>query len=74
MGQQLHISANIRAEAARRGKTQADLAHAIGTSRQAISQRLLGRINWRIDELQTIADFLGVPLAELINTGTKASA
>lgn len=70
---QPHIRANIRAEAARRGKTQLDLANALDVSRQAISQRLLGRIDFRIDELQTLADFLDVPLADLLDD-EKANA
>lgn len=50
---------------ARSGKTQADLAAAIGKTRQAVSRRLTGLTTFRLDELQAIADLLCVPLESL---------
>ncbi|GFG74751.1 helix-turn-helix domain-containing protein [Mycobacterium botniense] len=63
---QSHVAGNIRAELARRNKTQADLAAQLGMQRQNISQRLLGRVPFRLHELQAIADYLKVPLTTLI--------
>ena len=72
---QTHVVANIRAELARRGKTQEDLAEALGIARQNISQRLRNRVSFRIEELQAVADFLGIPIADLlINHESEASA
>jgi transcriptional regulator with XRE-family HTH domain len=68
-----HVPANIRAEAARRGKSQADLAVVLKLSRQGVSQRLLGRVPFRIHELQEIANYLEVPLSRLVDEA-KASA
>lgn len=68
-----HVPANIRAEAARRGKSQADLAVVLELSRQGVSQRLLGRVPFRIHELQKIASYLDVPLSQLVDEA-KASA
>lgn len=60
---------------ARSGKTQADLAICIGKTRQAVSRRLTGLTPFRIDELQSIADLLGVDLESLTKSSdTKASA
>jgi transcriptional regulator with XRE-family HTH domain len=58
---------------ARRKKTQADLADLLGIVRQGVSQRLAGQVDFRIGELQTIADYFGVPLAELVDDD-RASA
>ncbi|WP_165692431.1 helix-turn-helix transcriptional regulator [Mycobacteroides abscessus] len=63
---QSHVADNVRAEAARRGKNQGDLAQLLGISRQGVSQRLLGRIEFRVGELQAIAAFLNVPIATLV--------
>lgn len=58
---------------ARRGKTQADVAAVLGKRRQQVSQRLLGRVPFRLDELQTIAELLDVPLGSLFNETQVAS-
>ena len=64
--QQTNLAANIRAELARNGKTQADLAELLGITRQGVSQRLLGRVDFRLRELSLIADFLGVTVTALL--------
>lgn len=63
---QSHVPANVRAELARRRKRQEDLAELLGLTRQAVSQRLLGRVDFRIAELQAIADYLEVPIGTLV--------
>lgn len=57
--------ANIRAEMARSGLTQQDIANRIGKTRQAVSRRLTGLTEFRLDELAQIADLLDVPLEAL---------
>jgi transcriptional regulator with XRE-family HTH domain len=52
---------------ARRGKTQGDIAELLNITRQGVSQRLLGRVDFRVGELQRIADYLAVPVADLIS-------
>lgn len=65
---QLHaIPANVKAELARRGKTQRDLADLLGLSTQAISRRLTGRLPFDVDELSAVAAYLGMPVASLFN-------
>jgi predicted transcriptional regulator len=59
-------SAGVRAELARGGVTQADVASWLGLNQAAISKRLRGVIDWRLGELQVIAEKLGVPIARLI--------
>ncbi len=70
---QSHVADNVRAEAARRGKNQGDLAQLLGISRQGVSQRLLGRIEFRVGELQAIAAFLNVPITALLADQAVAS-
>ena len=69
---QSHVAANIRAEMARTGKNQGDIAKVLGITRQAVSRRLLGFTPLDVDQLAKIADLLGVSMSELL--GEKASA
>ncbi len=64
--QQTNLAANIRAELARNGKTQSDLADHLGITRQALSQRLLGRVDFRMGEVTAAATFLGTTIATLV--------
>lgn len=58
---------------ARHGKTQADISELLGITRQGVSQRLLGRIDFRVAELQKIATYLDIPVSELLGE-TKAAS
>lgn len=70
---QSHVEANVRAEMARRGKNQTDIAALLETSRESVRRRLHGLVAFRIDELQKIALYLGVPIADLIGEEKAAS-
>lgn len=60
------IAANVRAELARQQREQQDLAKIIGKSNASTSDRLAGRIHFRVDELQRTAAWLGVTLDQLL--------
>ena len=60
-----YVAANVRAEAARRGLRQADLAGSLGVSQETLSRRLTGRVPFDVDELVDVAAALGVDVAEL---------
>lgn len=60
------IAANVRAALAYKGLEQAALKPVLDRSDSAVSARLRGVANFRIDELQAIADFLSVPLEQLL--------
>lgn len=64
--QQTNLAANIRAELARIGKTQSDLADHLGITRQALSQRLLGRVDFRMGEVTATASFLNTTISALV--------
>lgn len=65
---------NVRAEMARAGITQADLAAALRVSQAAVSARLLGKTPFDINELSTIAATLGVQLDVLLPQPDEAVA
>lgn len=71
---QSHITSNIRAELARRGKNPKHLAEVLGITRQSVSQRLHGHVDFRVKELQAVADYLGIPVAALLDDHTKAAS
>ena len=60
------VASNIRAEAARRGLYQIDLAAALGVTSSAISKRWKGVRSWKLEELPTIAKALGVKVTDLM--------
>lgn len=60
------LAGNVRAAMARRRVTIGEIAAAIGKSQTAASERVNGRTHFRVDELQTIANLLGIPVSALI--------
>jgi hypothetical protein len=49
------------------GATGKDLARELGVDPAAVSRKLAGRHPWRVDELPTVAVFLGVRVADLLD-------
>ena len=68
------VAANIRAEAARRGLYQGDIASALGLQQATISKRWRGGRAWPLEDLPTVADILGVSVAYLVTDNSGASA
>lgn len=60
------VAAEVRANMARARMTQTDLALALGLTQSAVSKRLRGKIAFSVDELEKIADVLGVHPATLL--------
>lgn len=60
------INAVIRAELARRGAYQGDLGDLLHLHQTAIHRRLTGKVAWRVDELTKVAEYLGMPVSELM--------
>lgn len=56
----------VRAELARKRKTQGDLAEALEMSPQTLSTRLTGKVDFTIPEIVAVAIYLDVPLATFI--------
>lgn len=68
------IAQNVRAEAARRRISQRVLAQKMGLRQQSLSQRLLGRVSFRAEELETLARVFDVPVSELMGERALTSA
>lgn len=60
------VGATVRAELARAGKSQTDLAAVLGVTQTAVSKRLRGVTPFDVNELAAVADALGLDLAVLI--------
>lgn len=68
------VGATVRAEMARRRRTQRQLAEVLGISQTQVSRRLLGEISFNVDELALVATFLGMTVADLVGGERAASA
>ncbi len=66
------VAQEVRANMARRGRTQSDIATALGISQTAISRRLSGSVPWDVNELELVATALDVPLADLLPSEVEA--
>lgn len=60
------IGAEVRAWMARRELRQIDVAEVLGVAQKNVSRRIRGDIPFRIDELLTLARFMGITLAQLL--------
>ena len=60
------VCANVRAEASRKGWSQADLGRALGFTSNQISRRWRGAISWPLEELEDVAKALQIPLQRLL--------
>ncbi|MGN6245160.1 MAG: helix-turn-helix domain-containing protein [Motilibacteraceae bacterium] len=68
------VSANVRAEMARRGLSQTDVAAILGVSQVSVSARLRGKVAWRIDDLTALARHFGMPVADLLDDSLGGAA
>lgn len=68
------MAAEVRAELARQRKTQGQLAGVLGMSPQAVSRRMCGAQAFDVNELQAVADFLGVAAVRLFELSTERAS
>lgn len=61
------VAANVRAELARKGVTQSDLAAKLNKSQPFISRRLSGRVAFDVADLAGIAAVLNVSISSLLD-------
>lgn len=57
------LNSTIRAELARRGMHQRDLAALLGLSQPSVSARFSGAAEWRVSEIQAVARALGIRIS-----------
>lgn len=60
------VAGNIRAEAARLGIKQIELGRALGMSQSAITTRWKGLTRWQLEELDDVAEVLGITVQDLV--------
>ncbi|MGP5031450.1 helix-turn-helix domain-containing protein [Glutamicibacter arilaitensis] len=65
------VSANIRVELARGGMTQESLAAGINKNAVSLSRQLRGLQEFKLSDLEKIADFLNVEVADLFIPQTR---
>ena len=68
------VAANVRAEMARNQKQARYLAEALGISVNQAALRLAGRVPFKLDELERVADLLGLPVTALLATPAAVAA
>jgi transcriptional regulator with XRE-family HTH domain len=61
-----YASAEIRAHLARRSITREELADVMDVHRDWLNRRLKGSVGVTLEDLQKIADALGVPVTDLL--------
>ncbi|WP_218014528.1 helix-turn-helix domain-containing protein [Mycolicibacterium palauense] len=64
----------IRAELARRQRTQGALATHLHLSQPAIHRRMTGKVAWRISELRSTAEFLEISISDLVSEPAEVGA
>lgn len=68
------VAATVRAELARAGRNQQSLANHLHLSQPAISRRLKGDVSFSIDELVSVAAYLGVDVTLFVPQGNTEMA
>lgn len=56
----------VKQAMAEAGVNQADIAVDLGITRQAVSQRLTGRLDWKVGELRLVARRCNVSITDLL--------
>lgn len=62
------IAFNVRVRLAAKGRSQSDLAGALGIKRAAMSQKMRGRTGWSAADVVNAADFLDTDPNSLLET------
>ena len=60
------LNAELLAGMARKRIRQVELAAELGMSQGSLSDRLNSRTQWRLDELRQAAEYVGIPMTDLV--------
>lgn len=60
------IAVTVRDHVRQRGIRQVDLALVLGLPQSAVSSRLTGRTPFTLADLEQLAEYLGVPVSDLL--------
>lgn len=64
---EVQLNETLRLLMTRTGRRQVDVAEVIGITRGSLSQRLLNKSGWRLNDLAPVAEFFGLTVCELIS-------
>ena len=67
-------AATVRAEAARRNIRQTEICEALDLNQNAVSRRMLGKIEWSASQIAKLADLLQVSASDLLGEPTAAAS
>lgn len=70
----VRVAARVRGLAAEQGVTQMQVAEHLGLAQTAVSKRFRGVTPWPLDELERMAELLGVDLPDLIGYALAAAS
>lgn len=72
------LNARVAAEIVRclrqQGLTQSDLCASVGWTDAFLSRRIVGRVSFSLDEIETIASALDVPRSQILNAPLPAAS
>jgi transcriptional regulator with XRE-family HTH domain len=68
------VAAAIRRALAQEGRSQGDLAQALGWSDPYLSRRLTGRVSFSLTDIELIATALDVPRSQLLEAPMPRAA
>lgn len=66
------LGARVREALRAEGRTQTELATALGITQAAVTRRLTGRIAWKVTDLAPTAELLGVTVPQLLGKEVPA--
>lgn len=66
------VAGEIRAEMGRRNLSQQAIADHLGVSSVQIGRRMSGEIDWRLSELESLAELFGLQVRDLIPVATPS--
>ena len=68
------VAAEVRAEMARQRRTQTEVATAAGWKQPYLNRRLTGITALSVDDIESLALVLGVPLSQLVSPQPREAA
>jgi len=74
MTTQDNVTAMVRYAIAARGESQRAIAAVLGIASSGVADRMTGRVTWRLDELDKLADHFGVSVSDLVTPPLPALA
>lgn len=62
------VSAEVRSLLGRHDLRQQDLVPALGVNQGQVSKRMKGHIAWSVDDIESLAEFFGVPVETFLQS------